>query len=326
MRLLKGNVLGVVISPFWKIQLWATNFTYGSVDTTQDIRDKAVSWAQTRLGRPYQLIFQGGANPYPNDTSDPFSDHWYCSELIWAAYWNQGVKLIVDYGEHSYNASNVGSLLAADNIILYDNKADEQIVFSASDSIDTDGEIMKYHWDFGDGTSGYGEWNYHYYSHPGIYTVTLTIKDNGGSYATDTTTATISIRNRKPSDVEIIGNISGYVYDTLMYSFVATDPDNNTIQYIIDWDDGKKDTSDYIPCGICFNTSHQWHNVGHYTIYCKVTDGEYTSHASFSVNIKEKNPVYPPIPPNQSGFFLFIIFYIIVCGSFLLIVIKKRRI
>jgi len=118
MRLLKGNVLGVVISPFWKIQLWATNFTYGSVETTQDILDKAVSWAKTRLGRPYQLIFQGGTNPNPNDASDPFSDHWYCSELIWAAYWNQEVKIIVDSGDYSYNASGVESLLAADNIIL----------------------------------------------------------------------------------------------------------------------------------------------------------------------------------------------------------------
>jgi len=57
---------------------------------------------------------------------------------------------------------------------------DEQIIFSASNSKDTDGEIRKYHWDFGDGISEYGERNYHYYSHPGVYQVNL--KMNYTSY------------------------------------------------------------------------------------------------------------------------------------------------
>ncbi|UCE38296.1 MAG: PKD domain-containing protein, partial [Thermoplasmata archaeon] len=44
--------------------------------------------------------------------------------------------------------------------------------FSGNCSYDPDGYIVSYHWDFGDGTSGNGEWVTHIYNYPGNYTVT----------------------------------------------------------------------------------------------------------------------------------------------------------
>ena len=55
--------------------------------TTQ--KNKAVSFCVGELGANYKLDFQ-------KDTSASEID-WYCSELVWAAYYNQGIDLESPY-------------------------------------------------------------------------------------------------------------------------------------------------------------------------------------------------------------------------------------
>jgi PKD repeat protein len=50
--------------------------------------------------------------------------------------------------------------------------------FDASASIDSDGSVTGYQWDFGDGTSAGGVSPTHYYSNAGHFTVTLTVTDD----------------------------------------------------------------------------------------------------------------------------------------------------
>ncbi|GEM75076.1 M4 family metallopeptidase [Vibrio sagamiensis] len=50
-----------------------------------------------------------------------------------------------------------------------------------STSTDSDGHIVSYQWDFGDGSSQTGETVSHTYSDAGSYNVTLSVTDNGGS-------------------------------------------------------------------------------------------------------------------------------------------------
>lgn len=53
--------------------------------------------------------------------------------------------------------------------------------FDASASYDTDGTIVSYEWDFGDGTTDSGVIVTHVYPSPGNYIATLTVTDNAGA-------------------------------------------------------------------------------------------------------------------------------------------------
>ena len=66
----------------------------------------------------------------------------------------------------------------------------DTITFDASGCSDSDGSIVSYSWDFGDGTTSASVNPLHSYDQEGSYTVTLTITDNDG--LTDTATTTIS--------------------------------------------------------------------------------------------------------------------------------------
>ncbi len=54
------------------------------------------------------------------------------------------------------------------------------VFFNGSASTDSDGSIVSYEWDFGDGSSGSGATTSHTYTQAGTYTASLTVTDNGG--------------------------------------------------------------------------------------------------------------------------------------------------
>jgi PKD repeat protein len=58
------------------------------------------------------------------------------------------------------------------------------VQFDGSASSDSDGTLVSYQWDFGDGNSASTVAPQHTYSQPGHYTATLTITDDGGAVAT----------------------------------------------------------------------------------------------------------------------------------------------
>ena len=72
----------------------------------------------------------------------------------------------------------------------------EEITFDASSSYDPDGKIVKYEWDFGDGSKAEGKIVKHIYTREGTYIVTLTVKDDDG--LTDSTSKVIKIYNITP--------------------------------------------------------------------------------------------------------------------------------
>jgi len=58
--------------------------------------------------------------------------------------------------------------------------SDLQIGFDASNSVDPDGELQAYGWEFGDGTNATGERVVHEFESPGTYTVELSVRDDRG--------------------------------------------------------------------------------------------------------------------------------------------------
>lgn len=63
-----------------------------------------------------------------------------------------------------------------------DPQTDETVTFNASASYDSDGVVVSYMWDFGDGRTGVGITSTHSYSNEGSYTVVLQVTDDDGFF------------------------------------------------------------------------------------------------------------------------------------------------
>ncbi len=66
-----------------------------------------------------------------------------------------------------------------------------QVSFSGQSSFDSDGSIVRFDWDYGDGWTGEGTSVTHTYTTPGTYTATLTVTDDKGDVSHATITITI---------------------------------------------------------------------------------------------------------------------------------------
>jgi hypothetical protein len=105
----------------------------------------------------------------------------------------------VDYNPESYDwppVSNVGG--------FYQGLAEEEIIFDGSKSVDAEGMIATYEWDFGDDSTASGPIVSHMYSVPGVYPVTLNVTDVTGQETSQTTLVGV---DEDPLSVEISGGL-----------------------------------------------------------------------------------------------------------------------
>jgi len=94
-------------------------------------------------------------------------------------------------GAGSCDAAPANALPVADSGGPYNVNSKKTIQFDGTGSSDSDGQVLIYFWDFGDGAVGVGAKPAHQYALGGIYTVKLTVRDNLGGTSSNTTTATI---------------------------------------------------------------------------------------------------------------------------------------
>ena len=122
----------------------------------------------------------------------------------------------------------------------YSGMVGSPVSFDGSGSTDIDGTLVSYAWDFGDANTGSGVNPTHTYGAAGLYTVTLTVTDDGG--LTDTATTTVDIQpvpNQPPVAVD-----DAYVMDedSVLNMTVPgvmdddSDPDGDPLMAVLDAD------------------------------------------------------------------------------------------
>ena len=110
------------------------------------------------------------------------------------------LKITLPGGEESTDKVKVtiNSIPEADPGGPYGAKTGESITFDGSGSIDIDGTINNYLWDFGDGTTGNGMRPSHVFQAPGTFTVKLTVVDDKKA---SSTTVSVAVEIRKSEDL-----------------------------------------------------------------------------------------------------------------------------
>jgi len=175
----------------------------------------------------------------------------------------------------------------------------ETIEFNASKSHLSwgEGDIDLFEWDWdSDGEIDESTTNpitYHSWDDYGSYKVTLLVKLI--CIAHDTLTKTVIIDNHRPDKPTIDGPINGRKGIEYDYKFVATDPDNHIVSYIVEWGDSTTTESDFYTSGYEVTLSHKWQKIGIFNVKAKTKD-LYGAESDWS------DPLTVSIPRNRISF------------------------
>jgi len=148
------------------------------------------------------------------------------------------------------------------------------IQFNGTKSIDPDGSIVKYEWDFGDKSTATEATPIHVYRKLGNFTVTLKVTDNDGNSTQNSTYAVITkTLNYPPDKPQINGSTTGNINTDYNFTLQAIDPDDDEIQYSINWSDKTKiTTTELLKNGTIATVVHNWTEPGIYTIKAYAID------------------------------------------------------
>ena len=163
------------------------------------------------------------------------------------------------------------------------------VTFNGSASTDPDGTIVAYDWTFGDGNTGTGVNPTNTYAAAGIYTVTLTVTDDGGLTDTATSTASIVAAPQDPI-ADPNGPYNGIEGQAVTFDGSGSfDPDGGNIT-AYDWDFGDGNT------GTGMMPSHTYATAGTYPVTLTVVDDEGASStpATTSATIEPPPANLPP--------------------------------
>ncbi|MBN1787426.1 MAG: right-handed parallel beta-helix repeat-containing protein [Sedimentisphaerales bacterium] len=175
---------------------------YSCIDEVFDINDPNFSGSNSNdpcFVDPNANDFSLSIDSIQIDTGDPDPDPNYSGEFDIDANPRVYASGVVDKGSYelSGNQNPVAVLYAEPPVV----KRGDIVVLDGSESYDPDGEIVEYKWVVGDGSdphiqpdNGYftGK-TVHVYETEGVYTVTLTIKDNEDPPATDSVNCQVEV-------------------------------------------------------------------------------------------------------------------------------------
>jgi PKD repeat protein len=144
----------------------------------------------------------------------------------------------------------------------------EVVTFDASASVDPDGNIIAYAWDFGDGATAAGVTARYAFLRTGAHTVRLTVRDDSGK-PNDTNEDTLAVRVHVPRNENPLaaagGDLVAEVGEVVRFDGSAShDPDGNVISY--DWDFGNG------MHGSGIAPMHAFFEAGEYRVTLRVQD------------------------------------------------------
>jgi PKD repeat protein len=160
--------------------------------------------------------------------------------------------------------------------------------------------VVSYSWAFGDGATGTGSVVTHTYSPAKLYTVTLTVTDNGG--VTGSTSSQVTITDRPPVVSFTPSPTTANTGQSITLSINVSDPDGTIISTRVDWGDSIVQ----LYSGAITSASHSYSSTGSstfkiFTIIITGTDNNasYTSTSS-QVSINDRIPV-PSFNPSSTA-------------------------
>jgi len=157
----------------------------------------------------------------------------------------------------------------------------ESITFNASSSYDSDGVIVSFLWDFGDGSNGTGVTVSHSYVDDSNYTVTLTVTDDDN--ASTYTSAIKTVLNRSPvagftESAEVVN-----VGEVIAFNASASyDPDGVIVSFFWDFGDGSNATGLLV--------EHAYNDNGFYTVTLTVADDDGATDLATAAKTVEVTP------------------------------------
>lgn len=139
-----------------------------------------------------------------------------------------------------------------------------EVQFDGSGSSDPDDQIVRYEWDFGDGSQGEGPQPVHVYKRPGMYKVRLTVTD-ASETERNTSSDGIAVVVNTPPIADAGADLVGAPGEELVFQASRSiDPDGDIFKYEWDFKDGTKAEGEIV--------RHAFEKPGRYFVGLKVTD------------------------------------------------------
>jgi PKD repeat protein len=167
------------------------------------------------------------------------------------------------------------------------------VEFSSEGSMDPDGEIQSYYWEFEDGQKSNSPSPTITFDEIGLYSVSLTVTDADGVSDTDTTTVDVQDPPPMPPIAKSNGPYNGRTNTAIHFSSAGSyDPDGGPLEYY--WTFGNGESSDET------NPNNRYPKPGTYTVTLMVTDLDNETDSDTTTCIVKSPATSPSPPPNPN--------------------------
>jgi DNA/RNA endonuclease G (NUC1) len=159
----------------------------------------------------------------------------------------------------------------------------DSVSLSAGGSVDPNGTIVSYAWEFGDGDTASGISVAHTFAQDGTYTVRLTATDNDG--LVDVATFTVTVNNVAPA-VGTVADGSLNLGATYTVSGTFTDPGADNWTATVIWGDGS--APEVVPLsGRSFTLTHIYTAGGSYPVSISIADDDTATATNHTVMVNQ---------------------------------------